>query len=132
MMVSRVWRGAGTALFLELGELDKSSRPSGAATICIEWSWRIEDNNKIIIGSFSEPNEINQSVELLQNSRIDAISFFGHLKEIDVLLSNGNRLSSYSTVGGDPCWSIRINQTYLSFENGSYTYEASSKHHESD
>ena len=65
--VSHVWRGYGSALFLEFGKLKAQlrkdgsrgcedgtpSHPDGEVTLMIEWSWRIEDEHSIICGSWS-------------------------------------------------------------------------------
>jgi hypothetical protein len=47
--VSHVWRGYGSAFFLEFGKLTPRKRKSGEAgnpmgelTLMVEWSWRIE------------------------------------------------------------------------------------------
>ena len=51
--VTHIWRGAGTAIFLELGNLAKSKNNhlSGEFTISIEWSWRLENHHSILLGS---------------------------------------------------------------------------------
>ena len=63
MPISHVWRGHGSALFIELGALaPRTSRdgsagePQGEAGVMIEWSWRIEDGPSIACGSWSDEN----------------------------------------------------------------------------
>jgi len=60
--VSHVWRGYGSALFLEFGALspsegmrkDGSSRaPKGELGLTIQWSWRFEVERSIVCGSWS-------------------------------------------------------------------------------
>ena len=58
--VSHVWRGHGTALFVEFGELHAKKKhdgsmgnPTGDITLMIEWSWRIEKPRSILGGSWS-------------------------------------------------------------------------------
>lgn len=122
--VSYVWRGAGTAIFLELGKLSAETRPRGQATIWIEWSWRIEDHNKVLLGSFSADSEIEAISKMLEGSTVTNITFFGHIYEIDVLLSNGLRLTSYTTVEGDPEWTIRVGTTHMCIKSGNFIYES--------
>jgi hypothetical protein len=50
MEVTHVWRGYGSALFLEMGKLTPQMRrdgtpgnPKGEMELMIEWNWRIED-----------------------------------------------------------------------------------------
>lgn len=60
--VSHVWRGHGSALFLEFGELSVRKRagrkltehPEGELTLMVQWSWRIERARSIITGSWGE------------------------------------------------------------------------------
>jgi hypothetical protein len=58
--VSHVWRGHGSAIFVEFGELSTDldrvngkTNPSGELTLMIEWSWRIERTRSILCGSWS-------------------------------------------------------------------------------
>src|SRR5437588_10390491 len=58
--VSHVWRGYGSALFLEFGELAKTRKlngkpgqPVGDLSLMVEWSWRVENKNTILGGSWS-------------------------------------------------------------------------------
>ena len=61
MEVAHLWRGHGSAIFLEFGTLSPGSvrrdgspgNPMGEITIGIEWSWRIENANSIVCGSWS-------------------------------------------------------------------------------
>lgn len=53
--VSHVWRGHGSALFIELGELAPTRRRDGSPGhsegeigLMVEWSWRIEDERSIL------------------------------------------------------------------------------------
>ncbi|WP_428987984.1 hypothetical protein [Methylocapsa aurea] len=64
MTVAHVWRGYGSALLLELGELTPSCRrdgspaaPRGEIGLMIEWSWRIEDEQSVLCGSLRIPTK---------------------------------------------------------------------------
>ena len=61
LVLAHVWRGHGSALFVELGALTPRLRrdgspgePKGEIGLMIEWSWRIEDARSIICGSWSD------------------------------------------------------------------------------
>ena len=117
MIVSKVWRGAGTAIFLELGEL-QGKKQQGEATISIEWSWRVDDGRKVLIGSFNEDDEIELVIALLHGLKIDGVELYSTLPEISVHFADGKSLCSFSTVDGDPQWAIRVANDYLYAENG--------------
>ena len=126
--VSLAWRGAGTAIFLELGKLEDSDEhrtPRGSlGCIGIEWSWRIEQGDSIIVGSFSEDEQIQIVPELLNSLLVEGVSFFGRIPEIEIQLSKDIRLLSFSTVDAGPQWSIRVAKTYLTIESGRFVYES--------
>jgi hypothetical protein len=126
-IVSSAWRGAGTAIFVEVGPLaegpSRTRHPRGkVGSIGIEWSWRVEDGHRILLGSFSEDQWINELPGLLKGLNIRGISFFGMLPEIEVQLSDGTKLVSFSTVEGDPQWSIRIGKSWLSVRSGKFVF----------
>ncbi|WHI44681.1 hypothetical protein ACJJIW_05465 [Microbulbifer sp. JMSA004] len=88
--VSYAWRGHGSAIFLELGELTQSKRgnnPSGDQTIMIEWSWRLENKDSILLGSWSDPDEIKRFPKLLVDTNIKKIDFFSRIPELEISLS---------------------------------------------
>ena len=125
-VISYVWRGSGSAIFLELGALRKNSNgkaQAGEITVSIEWSWRIENRNSIILGSWSEPDEINKVIDILKGHRIKKVSFFARLKELEIELENDIWLSSFATVEGDPEWSIKRNNRWLFFKKGRFVSE---------
>ena len=125
--VSQVWRGAGTAIFLELGSIEpaRSGRGrGGSGCIGVEWSWRVERGASILGGSFSEDQDISSMVESLQGLTVQSIAFFGRIPEIEVGFASGDRLLSFSTVEGDPEWSIRVADRYLSVVSGLFVYES--------
>ena len=61
LTIAHVWRGHGSALFIELGALTPTTRrdgspgePRGEISLMVEWSWRIEDGQSIAYGSWSD------------------------------------------------------------------------------
>ncbi|HVY05541.1 MAG TPA: hypothetical protein VHB46_06155 [Burkholderiales bacterium] len=112
---SHVWRGHGSALFLEFGKLSPSSRVrrdglvgnlSGEITLMIEWSWRIEKPRSIMGGSWSDERRWPGMLSKLQGSTVVGVRTFGALPEIEVSLSNGLRVVSFMTSEGQPEWGL--------------------------
>ena len=61
MRLSHVWRGHGSAIFVELGALRPTTTRDGSAgnghgelELMIQWSWRIEVGSSIRCGSESD------------------------------------------------------------------------------
>jgi len=126
--INHVWRGAGTAIFLEIGSLDLDSRrnPKGELTISVEWSWRIEGPNNILLGSFNEDEEIYKAIDILKGRKILTIEFFGRLKEIQLELEGEIWFSSFATVEGSPEWAACNNKNeWLYYRKGKYVIEKS-------
>jgi hypothetical protein len=48
--ISYLWRGYGSAIFIEMGDLTPTNRdgspghPEGQVSLGVAWSWRIEDD----------------------------------------------------------------------------------------
>ena len=111
--VSHVWRGYGSALFVEFGELapgkvrkGKDGNPVGEPTLMIEWSWRIENPRSILGSSWSSEGKWPGMFKKLIGSKVVSVEFFGHIPEICISLSNGRRIVSFSTVEGQPEWEL--------------------------
>ncbi|WP_234781917.1 hypothetical protein [Sinorhizobium saheli] len=129
--LSSVWRGHGSAIFLEFGRLSPESRRDGSAgnprgeyTVMIEWSWRIEGENSIICGSWSDEQDWDGAFKSLVGRQVQDISLYGRLPELSIQLSGGIYVASFMTAGGQPAWAIICNapegrQTrFISVENG--------------
>jgi hypothetical protein len=115
LRVSHVWRGYGSALFLELGTLtastakrrdDSQQSPSGEIGIMIEWSWRIEQGSSILCGSWSEESLWQPAFDLLVGQQVLGLSTFGRLPELALFLSNDFHVLSFMTAEGDPSWAL--------------------------
>jgi hypothetical protein len=103
MTVSRAWQGHGSALFLEIGRL-KEGR--GELTIMIEWSWRVEKDDVIWFGSWSENDLMGACIPKLTGMRIRNITTIGRLPELKIRLSEHIWVQSFSTVEGHPHWAL--------------------------
>ena len=114
MRVGHLWRGYGSAIFLEFGALSSGrvrrdgspGNPKGELAIGIQWSWRIEDATSIICGSWSEEALWEPAFDLLGRSHVVGLSLFGRLPEIDLALSESRHLVSFATAEGQPEWSL--------------------------
>lgn len=111
--ISHVWKGYGSALFLELGQLtphdsDPSLNPTGRWCISLEWDWRVESGRKILFGSSNRSTEIVERISLLQGCTIQSVELSEPILELKILLSNGVRVRTASMLSGDPGWSIRL------------------------
>ncbi len=131
--VSHLWRGHGSALFVEFGELSptvlsdgRDGQPRGEVSLMIEWSWRVSNQTSILAGSWSEEEEWPEVFQDLVGSTVEAIELFGELPEILVSLSNGNSIASFMTADGQPQWALISRQPNigsLSVEAGKLTIQ---------
>jgi hypothetical protein len=115
LRVSHLWRGHGSALFLELGKLtaspgkrrDGSQRsPSGEVGIMIEWTWRTEQGSSILCGSWSEESLWQPAFDLVVGQNVLGLSTFGRLPELALSLSGELHVLSFMTAEGDPSWAL--------------------------
>jgi len=131
--LSLAWRGHGSALFLELGPLARASKrsglrrsthPRGAATIMIEWSWRVERARSIEVGSFSSERRIEAGIARIGGSRITAVDVAGRLPELVVELSDGRRIHSFMTAEGQPAWVVFLpDRSWITVERGALVHD---------
>jgi len=116
--ITSAWRGYGSAIFLEFGKLAKhgeSKNMQGEQTLTLEWSWRLENSDSVLVGSFDEDDKINEFPKMVIGASVVAVKIFTGLKEIQVELSGSLSLLSFSTTSGDPRWYLRYSDTeYLS------------------
>lgn len=113
LSLSHVWRGHGSAVFFEFGELQEHKSKSGAARnpfgqfgAMIQWSWRIERDNSILCGSWSDDALWEPNFSGLKNATATDLQVFGQIPEIVISLSNGHRIISFMTAEGDPQWTL--------------------------
>ncbi len=109
--ITKVWRGYGSAIFLELGTLQTSMEAgklmeNGEATIMIEWSWRVKKARSILFGSWSSDRKITSCLNKLTGASIEKLGVVGRLPELEIKLSNGLFVSSFMTAEGQPEWAI--------------------------
>ncbi len=118
--VTHVWRGYGSAIFLEFGALterkrcgDTLSQPNGELTLMIEWSWRVEKPRSILAGSWSSERRWPSVFKRLIGCEVRQVDFLGTLPEISLSLSKGLRVVSFMTAEGQPAWALIARQPNL-------------------
>ena len=134
--VSHVWRGHGSAIFLEFGDLapgvvrkGNESNPTGELSLMIQWSWRIENARSILGGSWSSEGKWRGMFAKVLGANVTDVEFFGRIPEVSVSLSNGRRVVSFSTVEGQPEWALVARKPALGnlcVKGGRLSVEASS------
>ncbi|MEP3478456.1 MAG: hypothetical protein ABJZ55_04355 [Fuerstiella sp.] len=114
MPLSLLWRGYGSAIFLEFGRLkpagqrrDGSERnATGEFSVGIEWSWRIEDNSSIVCGSWSDGEKWEAAFDLVRNQKLQQITTYARLPELDLQFANNHHVLSFNTTDEQPDWFI--------------------------
>jgi hypothetical protein len=111
--LSHLWRGHGSAIFLEFGRLTPTTRrtgvvgnPNGEMGPNDPVSWRIENRTSIVCGSWSEERLWEPTFDLLRNRSIVDLSVMGRLPEVVVALAEDRYVSSFMTAEGDPSWAL--------------------------
>ncbi len=124
LQVSLPWKGHGSTIFLELGQLQpleskRSHHQRGQACIWIDWDWRVESGTSILYGSSCSRPKINKGIATLQDVRIENLSHVGEVPELVVHFSNGHCLRSMCMVSGDAQWTIRLDKrSWMSIKDG--------------
>jgi hypothetical protein len=119
--ISYVWRGYGSAIFLEIGKLTTEpnrNHPQGELSVMLEGSWRIEKIRSIYFGSWSSDKKIDNSLKKLLSLNILDISIEGRLPELSLKLENNLWLKSFQTAEGQPEWCIFIDDYAIYVKRG--------------
>lgn len=111
--LSAVWQGHGSAILLEFGRLSPHVRRDGKAgnsqgdfTVMIQWSWRIESEDAIVCGSWSDEESWERAFKSLIGREVQDISIYGRLPELSIALAGGLYVTSFMTAEGQPEWTI--------------------------
>ena len=111
--ISCLWRGYGSAVFIEFGDLTprtnrdgSKGHPEGQVSLGVEWSWRIEDDTTILSGSWSEEDLWEPAFARLRDTQVESVRLFGKLPEIELSTDRGVRFVSFSTTDGQPRWHL--------------------------
>lgn len=124
--LSWVWRGYGSAIFLEIGELTLEKKKhredkeqisyTGKYGIMIEWSWRVENPKSIYFGSWSTDRLINNRLAKLKDRTIESIEVEGRLPELVIKLSGGLWVHSFATAEGQTQWCLFLDRNKSSHQ----------------
>lgn len=113
MVLSHIWRGYGSAIFLEFGNLRPKTKrdgsagnPDGEMSAMIDCIWRIENNMQINCGSSSDEALWEANFEDLLHQKVAEISHFEKLHEIAITFANGIRILSFTANHGQPNWAL--------------------------
>ena len=72
----------------------------------IEWSWRIESEDAILCGSWSDEEGWEKVFNSLTDRKVQDVSIYGRLPELSIALTGGLYVASFMTAEGQPAWSI--------------------------
>ncbi len=113
LTVALPWKGYGSAIFLELGQLSplqsrQQTSNEGEACISVTWDWRVESGSSVLYGSSNSRPRIGHGIRSLMNAKIHGLSLVGEVPELAVHFSNGHCLRSMAMISGDPMWSIKL------------------------
>ena len=117
LTISKAYNSYGSSLCMELGEitLDDRNREKGDAYIMLDWDWRLEDDDSIKCGSSNSGPKIAETAEKLTDLTITNLALYCSPPEIEIHLSNNQRLRSMAMLSGYPQWTIRLkDNSYLS------------------
>lgn len=117
--LSHLWRGHGTAIFLEIGELTPSTKMRrdgsrmndlGDFGIMLDCRWRIENATAIICGSGDDHPTWDDILPSLIGLTVEDVHLTGRIAELSVSFSSDLHLTSFadsgSVIDGQPEWTI--------------------------
>ncbi len=123
LSVSRVWRGHGNIIFVELGSLNDGK---GEYTLWVSSNlWKIDTDNESFDGDEEPYDAIDKKILQLESLKITSVDFDLDSKVITVTFSNEQRLIVTIT-DSDSFVSVIFNEDkkYLNFEfDGTATFD---------
>lgn len=121
-IVSRVWRGYGSAIFLEIGKLDEKQKGQFTLSSATGWSLYSHDKSKLCSYESSDWKEIDNILLSFQNTIIDSVqvengiirfNFSDKSLEIKTISGDENNFSLHN----------RDNNEYLIIQNEKFYIE---------
>ncbi len=79
----------------------------GAATLDVEWDWRLELNTTILCGSSDSRPVIADGIAVLIGQNIAALNVCGTIPELEAVFTSGHILRTMAAAHGQPAWSIQ-------------------------
>lgn len=127
LAISYTWRGHGSAIFIEIGELtrdEKRNNPIGEYSVMLDCDWRVEESKNIQCSSLSDIDLIEKSISGLIGESILKLELVGALPEIKLILSSGKRIQSFTSDAGNPDWAIFLpDKSWLGSKEGNLVHE---------
>lgn len=116
--MNRAWRGYGSAIFFELGELDKEG--AGDFTLTVSQDWLLEGNN-LSLDAGADFSEIDDLLQKAKNKTIEKISIDGD----ELLFVFGDLLLRINlNKKNNSEWSLSpVEEAFLTTANGSFVIE---------
>jgi hypothetical protein len=111
MPVSAVWKGYGTTIFLELGNLsleDQRRGPKGEVTIYVSWDWRVEKGNRVVFGSSNSSPKMADGIATLVGLTLNGAKIQGRVPELLIEFSNEARLQSAAMCTNTSEWEVSL------------------------
>jgi hypothetical protein len=89
----RVWRGYGSSLFFELGDVQFTHKSNearrGKYSLCLDMCrWQILRRNQEVVNSAQDFAEIDSAVKRLEPQKLVKIQILAHLKKTQISFSN--------------------------------------------
>ena len=114
MVISHTWLGHGSALFLELGTLSEGrnrkdgsvGNPQGEISVIIDFNWRVERQRSILGGSNDSKKRCNSISQKLLGASVISAQVVGRIPELQLQLSNGLWVVTFSHYKGQPSWAV--------------------------
>lgn len=130
--LTHLWRGDGTAIFLEFGKLTRRRRdgsvgnnPFGELSVGLEFDWRIERERSILCGSTGNPELWDCCFSRMHGALATELSLTGIVSELCLELSTGHRVVTCSLYEDGPDWALTdrrgAQDTWLYFEHSHLT-----------
>jgi hypothetical protein len=102
----------------------------GAASIMLEWGWRVEKSHSVVFSSSSETMKKSKGLAKLEGKVVEGITVEGRLPDLSVRLSSNTGLRSLSFAEGQLRWFVFLpNKTVLSSRSGRLQAEKSDASH---
>jgi len=130
--VSDVWRGIGSAIFIELGKLHKHkddrnhrSKGKGDITLMFDCRWRLERKGSIVVGSGDGRIKLVNQIKKLLGKSVKSISFIGRIPEINIEFEDNLYIQSFCSYRSEG-WDILFrNEGSIGRKSGKVVYEKS-------
>ncbi|MFD2262977.1 hypothetical protein ACFSM5_08770 [Lacibacterium aquatile] len=113
MPLNHVWRGHGSALFLEFGLLEpvllrngKQGHPRGEMSVHPGTDWRFEQAGRVVCAAYGNEDHWHKTWASLIGQRLVAIDIGNSIPDLTLSFENGTRLRSFVLTEEPPAWTL--------------------------